>query len=937
MLIVCPSPSVSRELESTPVPESETLTLGPDPRSDARASSVATPPPTDVAAGGPMPSVFGRYRILRLLGEGGMGAVYEAEQDLPHRTIALKVIRVGYADMQMLRRFETETQALGRLQHPGIAQIYDAGTAETPYGRQPYIAMELVRGQTLLAWCDEHQLTMRGRLELMAKICDAVQHAHQRGLIHRDLKPANILVGEDGQPKILDFGIARLTDSDAQATRQTSMGQIIGTLAYMSPEQVTGDPDELDTRSDVYTLGVILYELLAGKPPYEIGKQIHETMRTIREKEPIALRIVNRTFRGDIETIVAKALEKDKTRRYGSAAELAADIRRYLHDEPIVARPASATYQIHKFARRHKALVGGIAAVFAVLVLGVVASTWEAVQARRAQRRAQQETAVAQAVNEFLQKDLLGQASAYNQAKPDPTTTVRTVLDRAAENIGNRFGQQPEVEAAIRETIGDAYIGLGLYPAARQQLQPALELDRRSVGPENPKTLQVLTKLGYAFGLEQKYPESEKLLLQATRLDGKVLGADNRQTLTAMDRLAWLYFSQGKYGKSEAILRPMVDVDRRLFGPDDSDTLTAMSGLALDYGEEGKYADAEKIHRQLVDIDRRRLGPDNPKTIIEMGNLAMVYKIMGQYANAEALDRDALERARRILGPENRTTLSDLFELAEVMMSEGKFGQAEPLLQQVIDANRRAVGPDAPSTIQAMNTLAGDYEEQGKFAQAEPLMQQTAASDRRVLGPDHPHTLYDISNLAELYTEEGKYAKAESMYPQAIENARRVLGPGDRLTTYTEWAQGILYLHEGKYGLAEVSIAEALAAQRHSFGDSNPLTVQSMGDLALVYVLEGKYAQAEPLAREALGWQKKIAPGDWPQYGAESILGESLAGQKQYAAAKPMLAEGFQGMLAHKSSIDAGNLYHLKLAGKWLAAVERSIPETKPGMSASLR
>ncbi|HEY1810571.1 MAG TPA: serine/threonine-protein kinase [Acidobacteriaceae bacterium] len=864
-----------------------------------------------------MPSVVGRYRIVCLLGEGGMGAVYEAEQGFPHRTVALKVIRAGYADTQMLRRFETETQALGRLQHPGIAQIYDAGTAETPYGRQPYIAMELVRGRTLLAWCDAHRLSIRQRLELTARVCDAVQHAHQRGLIHRDLKPANILVGEDGQPKILDFGIARLTDADTLATRQTSMGQIIGTLAYMSPEQVTGDPDELDTRSDVYTLGVILYELLAGKAPYAIGKQIHETVRIIREKEPTALRSINRTFRGDIETIVAKALEKDKTRRYGSAAELAADIRHYLHDEPIVARPASTTYQLWKFARRHKALVGGIAAVFAVLVLGVVVSTWEAVQARRSQRKAEQETAIAGAVNDFLQNDLLGQASTYNQAKPDPNITVRTVLDRAAQNIGHRFAQQPAVEAAIRETIGDAYVGLDLYPVARQQLEPALEMDRRSLGPENPKTLQVLTKLGYALALDEKYPESETLLLQATSLDRKVLGEDNRQTLTALDRLAWLYFSEGKYAKSESILRPVADTELRLFGPEDSDTLTALSALALDYGEEGKFADAVKIHRQLIDIDRHQLGPDSPKTIIEMSNLAQIYNNLGREADAEALDQDALERARRILGPENRTTLSDLVTLAEIRMSEGKFSQAEPLLQQVIEVYRRTAGPDAPSTIQAMNTLAGDFEEQGKFAQAEPLMQQTSASDRRVLGRDHPHTLYDISNLAELYTDEGKYAQAESLYPQAIENARRVLGSGNRLTTYSEWGQGILYIHEGKYRLAENSIAEALAAQRHSLGDHNPMTVTSMGDLALVYTLEGKYAEAEPLAREALELQKRMSPGDWPQYNAESVLGASLAGQKKMAEAEPLLRDGYEGMLSRKDHIDVPDQFRLRLAHHW--------------------
>ena len=252
----------------TSVPENGDPTIG-------MISSPTADPPA-------LPSTIGRYRIIRLLGEGGMGAVYEAEQDSPQRTVALKVIRAGYATDEMLRRFENETQALGRLQHPGIAQIYDAGTAETPLGRQPYFAMELVRGETLLKYCDEHKLNVRQRLELVAKICDAVQHAHQRGLIHRDLKPANIIVGEDGQPKILDFGVARLTDSDAQATRQTDIGQLIGTLAYMSPEQVLGDPAEVDTRSDVYALGVILYELLAGKMPYMLSHILHEAVRTIR-------------------------------------------------------------------------------------------------------------------------------------------------------------------------------------------------------------------------------------------------------------------------------------------------------------------------------------------------------------------------------------------------------------------------------------------------------------------------------------------------------------------------------------------------------------------------------------------------------------------------------------------------------------------------------
>jgi WD40 repeat protein len=338
--------------------------------------------------GPPALSRIARYRIIRKIGEGGMGVVYEAEQELPRRTVALKVIKPGFTSPELLHRFELETEALGRLQHPGIAQIYEAGTADTGFGTQPYFAMELIRGISAKAYAQEHHLSTRARLDLIAKIADAVQHAHQRGLIHRDLKPGNILVDETGQPKILDFGVARVMDSDARATLQTDVGQLFGTLAYMSPEQIEADPLKLDARTDVYSLGVILYELLTGRLPYDVGRKVHEAAQVIRDEDPAPLSSIDRMYGGDIETIAAKALEKEKSRRYGSAAELASDIRRYLRDEPIVARPASATYQLRKFARRNRALVTGIAAVFVVLVAGIAVSMFEATRARQERDRA---------------------------------------------------------------------------------------------------------------------------------------------------------------------------------------------------------------------------------------------------------------------------------------------------------------------------------------------------------------------------------------------------------------------------------------------------------------------------------------------------------------------------------------------------------------------
>ncbi len=899
-----PDEAIVSPIPQNPSPEDVTLPLGKP-----------SPAGTNVAH---LPKSIGRYRIIRLLGEGGMGSVYEAEQDQTRRSVALKVIKAAWASPEILRRFEQESQALGRLQHPGIAQIYEADSADTGFGVQPYFAMELIHGDPLVEYANEHKLNTRQRLELMIQVCDAVHHAHQRGIIHRDLKPGNILVDETGQPKILDFGLAKVTDSDAQATRQTDMGQILGTLAYMSPEQITADPLALDTRSDVYALGVILYELLAGKMPYTLSRYIHEVVRTIQSVDPAPLSTVNRTYRGDIETIVAKALEKDKNRRYGSAAGLAADLRRYLNDEPIIARPASASYQLQKFARRHKALVAGAAAVFVVLILGVIASTWEAVQARHAEKKAQQQSAVAQAVNDFLQHDLLAQASAYNQSKPDPNITVRTVLDRAAKNIQGKFKDQPEVDVAVRETIGDAYTDLGLYPEARKQLEPALELSRRTLGAESPKTVDVLARLGSVAGLQQKYPEAEKMLTQAVDVDRRAAGVESRQTLWAMDRLGWVDSLEGKYAPAETLLNQVVETDQRVLGAEDRDTLTAMSGLAIVYMYEGKYARAAELDEQLNAIDLRLFGPENPRLLINMTNLAIVYNDEGKYAQAEALEKRALDGERRVLGADNRATLISIQVLAGSFMNEGKYAEAEALYKQALEPARRVMGPEAPQTLQVMDDLAGDYENQGKYAQAEPLMKETVEIHRRVLGPEHPDTLLDISNLASLYAEEGKYAQAEPLFKQALEADRRVLGPEDRVTLYVLSSLGMMYQREGKYALAESSIAQALAGQRHSLGAQHPFTMSSETDLALTYISENKFTQAETLARDALESEKKTQPKDWSRYNAESVLGKSLVGEKKYADAEPLLIEGYQGMLARKDRINIPDLYHLRLAKQWL-------------------
>lgn len=725
--------------------------------------------------GRPLPADIGGYRIVRLLGEGGMGVVYEAVQEHPHRTVALKVVKPGL-NSSLLYRFEHESQALARLQHAGIAQIFEAGVADAGFGPQPYFAMELIRGRSLRDYIEAHHLSVRERLLLMVKICQAVEHAHRRGLIHRDLKPSNILVDETGQPKILDFGVARVIDSEAQVTHQTDIGQLVGTLEYMSPEQVLADPHEIDTRSDVYALGVILYEMLAGRRPYKLSRQLHEAVQTIRDEDPASLSSVSRNYRGDIATIAAKALEKDKSRRYGSAAALAADIERYLNDEPITARPTSTTYQLRKFARRHKALVSGIAAVCLVLVAGIVASTWEAVRAGRAQQAAQSQAAIAQAVNDFLQNDLLSQASAANQSdpnnRPDPDLKVRTALDRAASRIESKFNSQPLVEASIRHTIAGAYNDLDLIPQSQQQLERVLQLQRGALGEDNPDTLDTMNDLAVLYERQGKYADADALETRAVQTGKRLYGTKNPQMLVQTVNLGVLYIDEGKFAQAEQLLTEVLKFQPSIIGKEHPDTLFTMSSLAVLYRNEGKYAQAESLARKVLQARTRILGEEHPDTLTSVSNLAQVYQCQGKYAEAEPLFFKVLEVRRRVLGEGHFSTLVSMNYLADLYRIEGKDSQAEALYTTVLERRRRVLGPEHPDTAEVLDSFGQMRLEERKYFQAETLLRE-ALSAREKRSPDSWQRFNSESMLGAALAGQKKYRAAEPLLISGYEGLLR--------------------------------------------------------------------------------------------------------------------------------------------------------------------
>ncbi len=731
-------------------------------------------------------AVIGPYHLLQRIGEGGMGEVWLAEQKQPvRRRVAVKLIKAGMDTREVVARFQSERQALALMDHPAIAKVFDAGT--TPQGA-PYFVMEYVAGVPITNYCDNHRLSTRERLELFMRVCEGVQHAHQKAIIHRDLKPSNILVTEvDGHPapKIIDFGVAKaLTQKLTADTMFTRVGALVGTPEYMSPEQALSSGEDIDTRTDVYSLGIIFYELLAGVHPIELRKvAFEEFLRRLREDDPPKLSAKFRTqdqatstelarkrqteppalakqMRGDLDSIALRALEKDRARRYGSPSDFAADINRYLNNEPVLAVPPSVAYRASKFARRYRVALATACAFALVLIAAAVISIRQSI-------RANKEAAVAQAVNDFLQNDMLAQASAANQsgpsAKPDPDLKVRTALDRAAQRITGKFDQQPEVEAAIRDTIGQTYVDLGLFPEARKQLERALELDRRLLGEKDPTTLKVTSHVGKIATLQGQYAEAEKLLNQALETQRKVLGAQHPDTLNTMNILATDYFREGKNAQSEALYSEALEIQRRTLGPEHRDTLGSMNNLGLVYWRQGKYAQAEALEAQTLEIERRVLGPEHPGTLKTMGNLADVYAEQGKLAQAEALDSQIVEIERRVLGPEHPTTLTSTSGLADDYDQRGKFAEAESLDSQILEIQRRVVGPEHPDTLLSMNNLGYVYYERGKFEQAQALLSQALEAQRRVLGSSHPDTVRTIFNLADNYRALGKSDQAEAL------------------------------------------------------------------------------------------------------------------------------------------------------------------------------
>ena len=569
---------------------------------------------------------FGNYRLVRLIGRGGMGEVWEAQQRRPQRRVALKLVRGELMSASMRRRFEVEAEALGRLSHDGIAKVFEAGI--DPESGRPFYAMEFVEGERLDVWAKRAEPGVEERLRVLIELCQAVQHAHQKGVIHRDLKPSNVVVTPDGKPKVLDFGLARLADDadrEADLTRQTRAGQVIGTLAYMSPEQAGGDPDGVDALTDVYALGVIAYELLSGKLPINLlALPLPTAVRRIVEDQPTRLSSVDAKLRGDLDTIVAKGMSKDKARRYASAAALGEDVRRYLDDEPINARPPSIGYNLRKFARRHRAVVAGVAASAVILAAGAVTSAVFAIKASRQATVARAEAARATAqTQEAVRQETIAKETndflvgMFEQARPEQTrgreVTAVEIVSRAAQRLEGRFEDQPVVKANLEQRLAEALGALG-HPAEAEPLaRRALAALDKERGPEHPDTLRAENGLAGALWASGKSAEAEPLARQALAGRERALGRDDPDTLATLNTLATVLKELERPAEAEPLSRRMLEVSARLRGPDDPATLAATDDLATLLLAQGKFAEAEPLYRRAVEGGERGAGGGPPR------------------------------------------------------------------------------------------------------------------------------------------------------------------------------------------------------------------------------------------------------------------------------------------------------------------------------------
>jgi serine/threonine protein kinase/tetratricopeptide (TPR) repeat protein len=828
-------------------------------------------------------AVIGPYKLIEQIGEGGMGAVWMAQQTEPvKRLVAVKLIKAGLDSKHVIARFEAERQALALMDHPHIARVLDAGT--TAAGR-PYFVMDLVKGAPITKYCDEHHLTPRQRLELFLPVCQAVQHAHQKGIIHRDLKPSNVLVAlYDGRPvpKVIDFGVAKAAGQQlTDRTLVTGFGAIVGTLEYMSPEQAEVNQLDIDTRSDIYSLGVLLYELLVGSPPFTrkgLGKAgLLEMLRVIREEEPAKPSTklstaeglptlaanrgmepakLTRLVRGELDWIVMKALEKDRSRRYETANSFALDVQRYLADEPVLACPPSVSYRLRKFVRRNRGVVVTGFLVAIALLAGLVGTMVGLVQAEQAKDTAEKRLAQ---VEKGI--DLLGSVFADLDpfAEEKEGRPLRAILgerlDQAAAALEGEGIGDPLVVARLQERLGQTYLGLGHAAPAEALFAKAVATRQALLGPDDPLTLGSMHHQAVALEAAGKRIEAIKRFEQVHAAREKVLGADHLDTLGTLNELAVEYWLAGRAAEAIPLLERVRDRREQQLGPDHDQTLATLAALSGAYTAAHRHAEAIALAEEAFNARVKKHGADHPHAVAALGRLAFAYQAGYRMKPALALFEQARDTIVPKLGPHHPLTLKILHNLAVMYRAYGRTADAIALLEPVREKRLMALGGHHPATILTLNELAMAWVGAGEPEAALPLFQQAAAGVER-LAYAHDDAGRIVHHAADCHEQLQQYEQAEV------------------------WRRKWVAVAKERYGLESIEYA----------------SIWGLTGLGSNLLQQKRYADAEPILRESLAIHRKKEPEVWNTFHTQSLLGGALLGQQKYAEAEPDLVQGYQGM-----------------------------------------
>ncbi|MBL9139915.1 MAG: serine/threonine protein kinase [Verrucomicrobiales bacterium] len=775
-------------------------------------------PPEEITRGRPGATVsegpgdrIGRYKLLQQIGEGGCGVVYMAEQEEPvRRRVALKIIKPGMDTRSVIARFEAERQALALMDHPNIAKVFDAGSTES--GR-PYFVMELVRGIKITDYCDQECLTTEQRLALFVQVCQAVQHAHQKGILHRDIKPSNLLVTTtlEGEPLpvVIDFGIAKATTSLrlTDKTYFTAFEMLIGTPDYMSPEQAEFASAEVDTRTDIYSLGVLLYELLTGSTPFDsrslLAAGLDEIRRVIRDQEPVRpstrlLRMTGeqltsiarrrrseapkliRSVAGDLDWIVMKALEKDRTRRYETANGLALDIKRFLAHETITARPPSRIYRFQKLLRRNRLIFVGLGLLALLLVASLIAVSAALAREQQARRvadralqaakadqiKAETEATRSRQVTQFLEEMLQGVGPSV--ALGDDTRMLRRILDRTAEAIGDRLAGQPNVEAQLRGLIGRLYVEIGHFDLAESMHATQVAIHRKAV-PIDPSGLaSALFDLGTAYWKQRKLAEAEQVLLESLEIRQRIFGPEHATVAATLNSLGAVYRRQRRLEESEKLTRQGLQIRKALFGEEHLDVAESQRNLAIILVDRGQREEGEAAARAMLAIRRRLLGNEHPLVAAALTDLAWVVGSERHADEVESLETEAFGIQRRLLGDSHPDVARSAYLLGERMRGHGNLVEAHAVLKAVASIQSQLLGAGHPDVLATLRALALTLESKGQWTEAEKLHREMVIQWRQRATIADPHLRAEVASLVRVLSRQQRYDEASALLEETL-------------------------------------------------------------------------------------------------------------------------------------------------------------------------